>query len=500
MSSACKKKLFAYRPTGPTTVEAYASKQVRQQRPSDPKAIENGVRQALADKVSGNLVGLWLLLAEHLRLGTWELLCGWCRQPGEGVWPRLALQLVQESALCLTGLRDARGLRQRGFELANGLPFLASDVAIHQLLNGHTIEEAKNLQSALGRRRLARRHFGSRVLIIDPHRILSFSRRQMRRHKKGQGAPVKVAQTFFCLDADTRQPVALLTGTSARTVTHATPEVLDLAAAVFGNSDQIRHWLKEAFGVWYTSSGIKQLLKRIGASYHKVTGFLWKADPDKQHEFVAHYERQKAAARRPGARRTRRYFVDACHPLWGLELVYACWLLVGQRFLAGMGSGRKRLNILGAYCPDDQEYLDLRLTRDNINGEQFVNLLRLLRAAHPETERFVLYLDRAKYYGSPVVKAWLRRHPGFQLEPLPTYSPNLNLIERLWKFLRKKALSRWHPSFEAMQEAVSEVLDHMENYRTELETLLVEKFHIVARRLAVSPEQGRVPARPRAPH
>ena len=96
--------------------------------------------------------------------------------------------------------------------------------------------------------------------------------------------------------------------------------------------------------------------------------------------------------------------MDACHPLWGLELVYACWLLVGQRYLAGMGSGRKRLNILGAYCPDDQEYLDLRLTRDNINGEQFVNLLRLLRATHPETERFVLYLDRARYYGSSAVK------------------------------------------------------------------------------------------------
>ena len=87
----------------------------------------------------------------------------------------------------------------------------------------------------------------------------------------------------------------------------------------------------------------------------------------------------------------------------------------------------------GAYCPDDQEYLDLGLTRDNINGEQFVNLLRLLRATHPETERFVLYLDRARYYGSPVVKDWLCRHPEFELEPLPTYSPNLNLIERLWK-------------------------------------------------------------------
>jgi transposase len=247
----------------------------------------------------------------------------------------------------------------------------------------------------------------------------------------------------------------------------------------FRNSAQIRHWLQETFQVTYTSSGVKDLLRRIGVSYHQVTGFLWKADPDKQKQFVKKYRRQRARAKRPGALRTRRYFVDACHPVWGLDLVFSCWLLVGQRFLAGMGSGRKRLNILGAYCPDDQEYLDLRLTRDNINGEQFVNLLRLLRDSHPETQRFILYLDRARYYSKPVVQEWLRRHPQFQLEPLPTYSPNLNLVERLWKFLRRKALSRWHPTFASMQAAVSEVLDHLEDYREELSTLMVENFHII---------------------
>ena len=90
-----------------------------------------------------------------------------------------------------------------------------------------------------------------------------------------------------------------------------------------------------------------------------------------------------------------------------------------------------------------------------------------------------MYVDGARYYGKPVVQEWLQRHPEFQLEPLPTYSPNLNWVERLWKFLRGKALSRWHPSFEAMQEAVSEVLDHLGDYRTELATLMVEEFHIV---------------------
>jgi transposase len=253
----------------------------------------------------------------------------------------------------------------------------------------------------------------------------------------------------------------------------------EVGTGCFRNSDQIRHWIEETFSVTYSCSGVKDLLKRIGISYHKVTGFLWKADPDKQKAFVQKYERQKAKAHRKEAGHTRRYFVDACHPIWGLGLVFSCWLLVGQRFLVGMGSGRKRLNVLGAYCPDDQEYLDLRLTRDNINGEQFVNLLRLLKERHPATKRFILYLDNAAYYGKPVVLDWLKRHREFCLEPVPPYCPNVNLIERLWKFLKQKALSRWHPTFEAMQQAVSEVLDHLDDYQDELATLMVDEFHII---------------------
>ena len=252
-----------------------------------------------------------------------------------------------------------------------------------------------------------------------------------------------------------------------------------VSTACFRNADQIRHWIESTFGVKYSSTGVKDLLKRIGVTYHKVSGFLWKGDPDKQHAFVKRVARHKREAKRQGAPHTRRYYVDACHPIWGLDLVFCCWLLLGQRFLAGMGSGRKRLNILGGYCPDDHEYVDLRLTRANITGEQFVNFMRLLRSMHPEAEHFILYVDGARYYSSPVVKEWLKRHPEFQLSPIPAYSPNVNLIERLWKFMRAKALCKWHQTFDNMQTAVSEVLDHLENYRGELQTLMTEKFHII---------------------
>jgi transposase len=249
----------------------------------------------------------------------------------------------------------------------------------------------------------------------------------------------------------------------------------EIATGVFHNAEQVRTWVQETWGVDYSISGLKDLLRRIGASYHKVSGFFWKADVEEQKKFVRKHRRHK----REAGPTTRRYFVDACHPVWGVDLLYSCWLLVGQRFDVGVGNGRKRLNILGAYSPDDHDYVDLRLTKENITGEQFVKLLEALRAKHPGTEKFILYLDNARYYSKPCVKEWLAKHREFRLVPLPAYSPNLNLIERLWKFLRKKALNRWHKTFEEMQTAVAEVLDRLDEYRDELATLMTERFAIV---------------------
>jgi transposase len=248
-----------------------------------------------------------------------------------------------------------------------------------------------------------------------------------------------------------------------------------IAQGGFHNAEHVRTWIEETFGVAYSATGVKELLHRIGASYHKVSGFFWKADVEEQKKFVRKYRRHK----REAGPKTRRYFVDACHPVWGLDLLYSCWLLVGQRYYVGVGNGRKRLNILGAYSPDDHDYVDLRLTKENITGEQFVKLLEKLRAKHPDTEKFLLYLDNARYYSKPCVKEWLAAHREFRLVPLPAYSPNLNLIERLWRFLRKTALNRWHKTFEAMQEAVAAVLDHLDDYRGELVTLMTERFQIV---------------------
>ena len=92
------------------------------------------------------------------------------------------------------------------------------------------------------------------------------------------------------------------------------------------------------------------------------------------------YRRQK-----PKDKFTRRYFLDGTHPVWGVELVHCRWLLRGQRFHVGVGGGRKRLNILGAICPQDHEYLDVL---DNL--DQYAHELKTLLS-----ERFQLWPDEA---------------------------------------------------------------------------------------------------------
>ncbi len=125
------------------------------------------------------MAGLWLLVAEHLRLGTWDLLRAWTQQPAERIEPRLALQLVHEAALCSNGLRAGRCLTLRGFETLNGLPFLAEDTTVHEVLGGASVAHTQELQVALGKLRRASGHYQGKLLLIDPHRAPSYSQRHM---------------------------------------------------------------------------------------------------------------------------------------------------------------------------------------------------------------------------------------------------------------------------------------------------------------------------------
>lgn len=169
-----------------------------------------------------------------LQLRAWDLLRAWA---GNDLYSRLGLQMVNEAALCVTGIRQRRSLPLRGFELANGLPFLADDGAIHNMLNSHTIDQSVELQVALGNIRRTLADFEGNIMVIDPHRVASYSKRHMSPKVIESGArPTKTAQTFFCLDADTGQPVAMTSGSSCISASDAAINLIPVMERILGPS------------------------------------------------------------------------------------------------------------------------------------------------------------------------------------------------------------------------------------------------------------------------
>lgn len=235
---AFKKKLYQFRPKDEQQeIEIQYTKERKEKLTVNSLSIERDVRQMLAEKISGSHVGLWLLLPEHLRLGNWDILKAWSGATSSNlVEPRLALQLVHESALCLSGIRQKRSLRLKGFEALNGLPFVATDSSIHQLLDGHTVAEAQLLQLALGKLRYVRGDYPGNLLLLDPHRIQSWTQRNLPLNKPQKSAATrKTIQTFFAIDGESGQPFSCGIGSSAVTITQATIPLVERLSALLPN-------------------------------------------------------------------------------------------------------------------------------------------------------------------------------------------------------------------------------------------------------------------------
>jgi transposase len=166
------------------------------------------------------------------------------------------------------------------------------------------------------------------------------------------------------------------------------------------------------------------------------------------------------------------FFVDAAHFVMGAFLC-CVWSLV--RLMIRGRSGRQRYNVLGAWNAITRELVSIANTTV-VSSETACALLRKI-AALGLTGPITLVMDNARYQHCKLVQA-LAEELNIRLLFLPSYSPNLNLIERLWKFVKKNALAgRHYDTFAGFQAAIDGCLRKVNgDYQTSLKSLMTLQF------------------------
>jgi transposase len=152
------------------------------------------------------------------------------------------------------------------------------------------------------------------------------------------------------------------------------------------------------------------------------------------------------------------------------------WARKGQRPALTANSGRHRYSVLGGYCVSG-EYVGVE-TDGMVNAQTVIRWIDRLEAAFPEAECITVYVDNARYFHARLVKAHLHGKR-VRFVYLPAYSPNLNLIERLWKFCKKTVLIKFYATYAQFTQAIDAFFQNLGQYRSELGTLMAENFEIL---------------------
>lgn len=241
---------------------------------------------------------------------------------------------------------------------------------------------------------------------------------------------------------------------------------------IYTSSKEIKAYIEKEFGIVYTTEGVKNILSRLNFSYKKPKHIPGKADAEKQKQFLKEYDALKATKQAED----KIYFMDGCHPRHNSIAAYG-WIKKGKEKQLKANTGRARLNINGAYNAEDNKVIVRE--DESINAQSTLSLLEQIMVVQVSG---IIYLiaDNAKYYRSKKVKEFLEKNPRVKILFLPPYSPNLNLIERLWLFFKKKRL--WNRYYEKYDEFKKECMTFFENiqlYEHELKTLMVDNFQLL---------------------
>ena len=230
--------------------------------------------------------------------------------------------------------------------------------------------------------------------------------------------------------------------------------------------------IQKLTGLKRSPTQVTVFMKKMGFKHLKTGQIPSKANPIKQREFLEKDLEPKLEEARAGKRKI--FFVDAAHFVMGVYLT-CLWSI--SRIFVRSSSGRQRYNVLGALDPISQELITI--TNDAyINSDSVCELLRKTYEMYKNISiKITMVMDNARYQRCQKVID-LAEELEIELLFLPTYSPNLNLIERLWKLVKKECLyAQYYEKFDKFKENIEECLREVNGkHKEKIKSLITLNF------------------------
>lgn len=275
---------------------------------------------------------------------------------------------------------------------------------------------------------------------------------------------------------ETRGVAAITTDTRYRPVSELAPYTdiikADIIARPVATASEASARILSLTGINRSPTQVRVFMHRLGLKPLKTAAIPAKADPVAQSVFLETALEPRIQEAKEGKRTL--LFMDAAHFVWQL---YTGVLWCISRIFIPAASGRTRINVLGAYDPIKNKLLKI-VNRSYITSVEVIKLLEHIRAEYLD-QAVTIVLDNAKYQRCNAVneKASLLN---IELLFLPSYSPNLNLIERLWRFVKKECLySKYYKTANEFEAAIENCLGEIDTGKKEkVKTLMTLKFQL----------------------
>lgn len=245
----------------------------------------------------------------------------------------------------------------------------------------------------------------------------------------------------------------------------------ELQTNIHLTTQSVIDFVESAFGVRYTQSGMRDALHRLGYEYKKPKLVPGNPDIEAQEIFAEQYEEFMLKKQD----NEEVLFLDAVHPQHNTMAAYG-WIKRGEKRELKTSSGRERLNLHGAINAETFEMTVIE--SETVDADSTIQLLEMLENKYAVASAIFVILDNARYHYSHRVQEFLK-NSRIKLVFLPSYSPNLNLIERVWKFFKKKVLyNTYYEKVADFREACIQFFRNIGIYQAELGSIMNGEFEL----------------------